>query len=133
MIVLKGAEVSARIKEEVHKILAGWEKEAPKLAIVRVGENPDDMSYERGAKKKLESFGLRAESCVYPADISDVDFKNEFRKINEDPGVDGILLLRPLPKQICQKDIETMIDPAKDVDGISPALHPARRRQWWRC
>ena len=38
MIVLKGAEVSARIKEEVHKILAGWEKEAPKLAIVRVGE-----------------------------------------------------------------------------------------------
>lgn len=120
MIVLKGAEVSARIKEEVHKILAGWEKEAPKLAIVRVGENPDDMSYERGAKKKLESFGLRAESCVYPADISDVDFKNEFRKINEDPGVDGILLLRPLPKQICQKDIETMIDPAKDVDGISP-------------
>ena len=120
MIVLKGAEVSARIKEEVHKILAGWEKEAPKLAIVRVGENPDDMSYERGAKKKLESFGLRAESCVYPADISDEDFKNEFRKINEDPGVDGILLLRPLPKQICQKDIETMIDPAKDVDGISP-------------
>ena len=120
MIVLKGAEVSARIKEEVHKILAGWEKEAPKLAIVRVGENPDDLSYERGAKKKLESFGLRAESCVYPADISDVDFKNEFRKINEDPGVDGILLLRPLPKQICQKDIETMIDPAKDVDGISP-------------
>lgn len=120
MIVLKGAEVSAGIKEEVQGILAGLQGEAPKLAIVRVGENPDDMSYERGAKKKLESFGLRAESYSYPADISDKDFQIEFGKINEDPHVDGILLLRPLPKQICEKDIETMIDPSKDVDGISP-------------
>ena len=43
----------------------------------------------------------------------------EFTKINEDPDVTGILMLRPLPKQICEKDIEGMIDPAKDLDGIS--------------
>ena len=120
MIVLKGAEVSARIKEEVHKILAGWEKEAPKLAIVRVGENPDDMSYERGAKKKLESFGLRVQSYAYPLDISDGEFKKAFQAINADDDVTGILLLRPLPGQICGKDIEQMIDPDKDLDGISP-------------
>ncbi|MCI8661123.1 MAG: bifunctional 5,10-methylenetetrahydrofolate dehydrogenase/5,10-methenyltetrahydrofolate cyclohydrolase [Lachnospiraceae bacterium] len=120
MIVLKGAEVSAKIREEVEQILAGSGKQAPKLAIVRVGENPDDMSYERGARKKLESFGLRVQSCPYPANISDEDFKKEFRRVNEDPDVDGILLLRPLPKQICEKDIEGMIDPSKDVDGISP-------------
>ena len=120
MRVLKGAEVSAKIKEEVQAALANRAGEAPKLAIVRVGENPDDMSYERGATKKMENFGLRVQSYVYPADISDAEFKAEFTKINEDSDVTGILLLRPLPKQICEKDIEQMIDPKKDLDGISP-------------
>ena len=67
----------------------------PKLAIIRVGENPDDMSYERGATKKMESFGLRVESYHFPADISDGEFKEEFQKINGDAGVTGILMLRP--------------------------------------
>ena len=119
MKILKGAEVSAKIKEEVAQIAAGLQ-EVPKLAIIRVGENPDDMSYERGATKKMESFGLRVQSYVYPEDITDSDFKAEFTRINEDPDVTGILMLRPLPKQICEKDIERMIDPKKDLDGISP-------------
>lgn len=121
MITLKGAEVSAKIKEQVQEALAQLGGRVPKLAIVRVGENPDDLSYERGAIKKMENFGLRVQSYVYPADISDGAFKEAFAGINEDPDVSGILLLRPLPKQICEKDIEQMIDPAKDLDGISPA------------
>lgn len=148
MIVLKGAEVSAKIQEQtadgLEKLKGGKsqpptglktgegaddraEKEAeqadswvPKLAIIRVGENPDDISYERGAAKKMEKFGLRVQSYTYAADISDGAFKAEFAKINADPDVTGILLLRPLPKQICEKDIEQMIDPEKDLDGISP-------------
>lgn len=120
MIVLKGAEVSAAIKNQVTEALAGLDGRIPKLAIVRVGERPDDMSYERGATRKMENFGLRVQSYVYPADINDAEFKAEFTKINEDPDVTGILLLRPLPKQICEKDIEQMIDPKKDLDGISP-------------
>lgn len=119
MITLKGAEVSAKIRGQVEEAL-GQITAVPKLAIVRVGENPDDMSYERGATKKMENFGLRVQSYVYPADISDEAFKAAFTEINEDPDVTGILLLRPLPKQICEKDIEQMIDPAKDLDGISP-------------
>lgn len=120
MVVLKGAEVSARIKEQVSRELADWQKEAPKLAIVRVGENPDDLSYERGAIKKMENFGLRAESFVFAQDISDLEFKKAFQAINEDKDISGILLLRPLPKQINEKDIEKMIEPKKDLDGISP-------------
>lgn len=121
MIVLKGAEVSAKIKEEVQELLEKLEGQVPKLAIVRVGEKPDDLSYERGAMKKLASFGLRAQSYAFSADISNEEFKQEFKKINEDSDVTGILLLRPLPKQICQSDIENMIVPKKDLDGISPA------------
>lgn len=120
MITLKGAAVSAKIKEQVEELLAGLEGKVPKLAIVRVGERPDDLSYERGALKKMESFGLQGESFAFPQDITDEAFKGEFAKINENPDIDGILLLRPLPKQIREKDIEHMINPGKDLDGISP-------------
>lgn len=120
MIALKGAAVSAKIKEEVEALLGELGGRSPKLAIVRVGERPDDLSYERGAKKKLASFGLEAESFAFPENISDKEFKEAFVRINEDPNVDGILLLRPLPKQIREKDIERLIDPGKDLDGISP-------------
>ncbi len=120
MEILKGADVSAKIKSQVREALAGCPGQPPKLAIVRVGEKPDDLSYERNARKKMEAFGLRAQSYAYPADISDCDFKEAFRTVNEDPDVAGILLLLPLPKQISQADIAQMIDPAKDLDGISP-------------
>lgn len=120
MVILKGAEVSAKIKEEVQGLLGRLNGQIPRLAIVRVGEKPDDLSYERGAMKKLASFGLEAQSYAFPEDISNEQFQEEFKKINENPDVTGILLLRPLPKQICQTDIENMMDPKKDLDGISP-------------
>jgi methylenetetrahydrofolate dehydrogenase (NADP+)/methenyltetrahydrofolate cyclohydrolase len=120
VITLKGAEVSAKIKEQVDELCKGITGSKPKLAIVRVGERPDDLSYERGALKKMEAFGLLAESFSFPCDISDEDFKREFSKINENPEIQGILLLRPLPSQILEKDVEQMIDPQKDLDGISP-------------
>ena len=119
MLELRGKKVSDGIKEYVSKELETLTF-VPKLAIVRVGENPDDMSYERGATKKLKSFGLDVASYVFPQDISDEDFKKAFKDINENDEVTGILLLRPLPRTINEKDIENMIDPKKDLDGISP-------------
>lgn len=119
MLELRGKKVSDGIKEYVSKELETLSF-VPKLAIVRVGENPDDMSYERGATKKLKSFGLDVASYVFTQDISDEDFKKAFKDINEDDEVTGILLLRPLPRTINEKDIENMIDPKKDLDGISP-------------
>lgn len=119
MLELRGKKVSDGIKEYVSKELETLSF-VPKLAIVRVGENPDDMSYERGATKKLKSFGLDVASYVFSQDISDEAFKKAFKDINEDDEVTGILLLRPLPHTINEKDIENMIDPKKDLDGISP-------------
>ena len=118
MLELRGKKVSDGIKEYVSKELETLSF-VPKIAIVRVGENPDDMSYERGATKKLKSFGLDVASYVFPQDISDEEFKKAFKDINEDDEVTGILLLRPLPRTINEKDIENMINPKKDLDGIS--------------
>ena len=120
MELLKGAPVSAAIREWAAEEIKQLQGPVPKLAIIRVGEKPDDMSYERSAVKKMETFGLRVQTFVFPKDISDEDFKEAFQKINKDQDVAGILLLRPLPGQIKEKEIEAMIDPNKDLDGISP-------------
>lgn len=120
MELLKGAPVSAAIREWAAEEIKQLQGSVPKLAIIRVGEKPDDMSYERSAVKKMEAFGLRVQTFVFPKDISDEEFKEAFQKINKDPDVTGILLLRPLPEQIKEKEIEAMIDPKKDLDGISP-------------
>lgn len=124
MIVLKGAEVSAKIKEEAAEMMkllaAAGESRVPTAAIVRVGERPDDLSYERNAMKRIEAFGMEARSFAFPSDISEDEFIEEFRKINEDPEIDGILLFRPLPSHIDGRRFETLIDPGKDLDGISP-------------
>ena len=120
MELLKGAPVSAAIREWAAEEIKQLQGSVPKLAIIRVGEKPDDMSYERSAVKKMEAFGLRVQTFVFPKDISDEEFKEAFQKINKDPDVTGILLLRLLPRQIKEKEIEAMIDPRKDLDGISP-------------
>ena len=120
MIALKGAPVSAKMKDEIDEQKKALSGPAPKLGIVRVGERPDDLSYERGALKRMEKLGLAAESFVFPQDISHEALEKEFLAINEDPAIDGILLLRPLPKQIDEDKITRLIDPEKDLDGISP-------------
>ena len=92
----------------------------PTAAIVRVGERPDDLSYERGVIKKIASFGMEAKTYAFPAEISEAEFLEEFRKINADDAIDGILLFMPLPRHMNGKLFEAAIDPVKDLDGISP-------------
>ena len=119
MEILKGLPVANAINEKLIEELKGMDK-VPHLAIIRVGERPDDMSYERGATKKMEKVGFDCTSYTFPADIDNETFQKEFDKINEDDNIDGILLLRPLPKHLDEKAIENRINPNKDLDGISP-------------
>lgn len=120
MKVLKGAEVSAKLKEQVQDMVKGLSGYVPTAAIVRVGERPDDLSYERNVMKKIAAFGMEAKSFSFPEDISEEAFKKEFVRINEDASIDGILLFRPLPKHMDGRAFERMIKPEKDLDGISP-------------
>lgn len=118
---LRGAAVAAAIKTELKQRLANREGRSPRLAIIRVGEREDDLSYERGAKKRMAGIGIEVSSCVFAPDVTMEAFLAAFDRINQDPQVDGILLLRPLPAQLDEQRIAARIDPAKDVDGISPA------------
>ena len=114
METLKGLPVANAINEKIIEEMKDWNGAIPHLAIVRVGERPDDMSYERGATKKMEKVGFRCTSYTFPADIDNDTFQKEFDKINEDEDIDGILLLRPLPKP-----------PAAPAPAPRPASVPA--------
>lgn len=120
MEILKGLPVANAINEKLMEQVKSIEGPLPHLAIIRVGERPDDCSYERGAVKKMDKVGVRCTTYTFDADIDNNTFQAEFDKINENPDIDGILMLRPLPKQLDEKQIENKIDPRKDLDGISP-------------
>ena len=121
-IVMKGAEATKAIKEEltgeVADLKAGGIK--PCLAIIRVGARPDDLAYERGARKRMETSGIECRVTALPEDIGQKELEQEFSKVNADPCVHGILLLRPLPGTLDEEPLKAMIDPQKDVDGMSP-------------
>ena len=120
MEILKGLPVANAINEKLIEEQKNLKGALPLLAIIRVGEKPDDCSYERGAKKKMEKLGFRCSSFVFDADIDNETFQKEFDIINNNDDIDGILLLRPLPKHLDEKSIENRIHPRKDLDGISP-------------
>ena len=120
MEILKGLPVANSINEQLIEDIKNIDGELPHLAIIRVGERPDDCSYERGAVKKMDKVGVRCTTYTFAADISNDEFQKEFDQINNNPDIDGILLLRPLPKHIDEKAVENKIDPRKDLDGISP-------------
>ncbi len=120
MEILKGAPTVQAMFDKMQIKLMHLEGYQPHLAIIRVGEKPDDIAYERGAKSRMEKTGLRCSCYEFPADISMEEFEQSFDFINNDDDIDGILLLRPLPKHLDEAKIVNKIDPEKDMDGISP-------------
>ena len=119
MILLYGADTAEKIKDEISGMLSELKGYIPTLGIVRIGSNPADISYEKGAVKKMESLLLKTKVFEFDENISSDDFIDEFKKINEDDEIDGILLFRPLPKHIDEKKVIEVLDERKDLDGIS--------------
>ena len=116
--IIKGADVKASLIEQMKKKMEETGV-TPQLAIVRVGANESDLSYEKGVTKTCETIGINIKKVELPEDICQADFEEGFRKVNDDPEVHGILLFRPLPKTLDEKPIIDMIDPDKDMDCMS--------------
>ncbi|MBO5986981.1 MAG: bifunctional 5,10-methylenetetrahydrofolate dehydrogenase/5,10-methenyltetrahydrofolate cyclohydrolase [Lachnospiraceae bacterium] len=119
--ILKGKEVVAALKE---KLIAEVETlkgkgVTPTLAIVRVGERPDDISYEKGAMTRCKGIGVEVKNFLLPADCTQDDVLKVIKEVNEDSSIHGCLLFRPLPKTMDENFIRNQLDPAKDVDGIT--------------
>lgn len=91
----------------------------PTLAILRVGERADDLSYERGAIKRCEQVGVTVRVVALPEDVSEEAFFEKLNELNEDDSVHGILMFRPLPKHIDGEKARNMLKAEKDVDGCT--------------
>lgn len=120
--IIKGKPVADRITEnliEETKELKELDI-VPKLAIVRIGENPDDISYERGAMNRCAKIGIDVQNIVLQGDVSEGEYIEAIKNLNEDKNINGILCLRPLPKNINENKVKSIIDAKKDVDCFNP-------------
>ena len=118
---LLGKEVTASLNERIKAQVAELQAKGinPTLGIIRVGENPSDLSYERGATKRCETLGVACEKIVLPEDVSQEELLDVIDKVNKNTNIHGVLLFRPLPKHLNQAVIENALDPAKDVDCMT--------------
>ena len=121
--IMRGAPVAAAITGQLkHRSAALRERGIePRLVILRVGERPNDMSYERGTVRRCEEVGIRAERIVLPADCSQADLMAVIERINADGGIHGCLMLRPLPEHLDERAICEALNFSKDVDSMTTA------------
>lgn len=91
----------------------------PTLAVIRVGAREDDLSYERGLNKRFDSVGAKVVSKVLPEDVSQEELEKVITECNEDNDIHGILLFRPLPKHINEKEVTELVSARKDVDCMT--------------
>ena len=120
-VILKGAPVVAAMNEANAARCAALKEKGivPTLAVVRVGERPDDLSYEKGVMTRCAKVGVEVKQFLLPADASQDGLLGVIRKVNADPAIHGCLLFRPLPKQFDDRAIRAALAPEKDIDGIT--------------
>ena len=119
--LLRGADVvnalNTRMAGEIDALKA--KGVSPTLAIVRVGERPDDISYEKGAMKRCGAVGVAVRGVALPAGATQGELLRNVEALNADGGVHGILIFRPLPGHMDEAAVCAALDPEKDVDGVT--------------
>ncbi len=122
-LIMKGAPVAntlcAETAERAAKLIARGI--TPCLAVLRVGEREEDISYERSAARRCESVGVKVRSVALPADADETAVKDAIEKLNRDELVHGILLMLPLPAPMDTRVVCDTLSPEKDIDGVSSA------------
>jgi methylenetetrahydrofolate dehydrogenase (NADP+)/methenyltetrahydrofolate cyclohydrolase len=116
---LRGKLIADRIKGECLDFVGKYNGILPALAVLRVGEKEDDIAYERSIKKRFVDYGLEVKDYELPEDCTNEEFQEVFDFINNDPEIQGILVMRPLPEQIDEKAMLKKMNPLKDLDGIT--------------
>ena len=121
--VIEGKPVSERVREGVRQEVEHWVaagNPAPGLATVLVGDDPASEVYVRNKRKACEEAGMRSIHHELAADTSQDEVAALIEKLNADAEVTGILLQLPVPPQVDGDEMTALIDPLKDVDGLTP-------------
>ena len=116
MLLLKGSEVANNLKNDLVKLSDELKIKNPAIGIIRVGNNESDLSYLKGISKKFQELNIKINLFEFPENITQNDFNSEFDKINLNNSIHGILMFRPLPKNLNDEYARKNINPLKDVD-----------------
>ena len=120
-MILYGKPVAEALCQGIREDIESLPGVVPTLCIVRLGEDPSDLAYERGICKRADSVGVAVQKRLLPADCTREALLAAIDQLNHDESVHGVLLFRPLPKHLrpCQAEIFNALAPAKDVDGMT--------------
>lgn len=120
---LDGRAVQARILGEVRQVVEDWSEKKPigRLVSISIGDTPEVAVYIRNQARAAERAGVPFEQTYWPGDITQDECKKRILAMNDDPGVTGIILQRPVPDQIHVRSLQSAIHPLKDVEGMNPA------------
>ncbi len=120
---LLGKEVNEALVASLQNRTAALREKGvtPTLGIIRLGENPSDLSYEKGATKRAEEVGVAVKNYILPETASKEDVLAVIDQVNADDSVHGVLMFRPLPKHLKadQDEICNRLAPKKDVDSMT--------------
>lgn len=121
--IIDGRSIAQAVRRDVQAEVEAWVAEGnrpPFLAVVLVGDNPASASYVRGKMKASSEVGIESSTIRRESSISETDLLDIIRGLNEDDGVDGILVQLPLPDHVREEKVIRAVDPLKDVDGFHP-------------
>ena len=122
-MIISGKDLSAKMKADMAAEVAELEKKygrAPHLAVLLVGEDAGSVSYVTGKAKACDAVGIRNTTIRRPAAATEEEILQVIETLNDDEGVDGILVQLPLPEHIDEDRVIAAIRKEKDVDGFHP-------------
>ena len=121
--IIDGKAVAARVREDVAAGVSALVAEtgvAPGLATVLVGEDPASAVYVANKQKASAEVGIEGRDHRLDADVSQDEVAELLASLNDDPAISGILLQLPVPDHLDGEALTALIDPSKDVDGLTP-------------
>lgn len=123
MEILDGKVVSRAVKDEIKEKTGRLRKDhnkIPHLAAILIGNDGASETYVVSKVKSCEEVGFKSTLIRFDETCSQQKLNEAIEMLNNDPGVDGILIQLPLPEQISEEEVINLIDPSKDVDGFHP-------------
>ncbi len=122
-VILDGKKLSEKIKKELKEEVENFKSQGlrePALAVVLVGNDPASEIYVRNKIKSCQTVGIRSVDVRLPEETTQEKLNSIVKELNEDEGIDGIIVQLPLPKHLSCREVIEFISPKKDVDGFHP-------------
>lgn len=120
--IINGKELAQQLRDNMKQEVSALSEQGitPHLTVVLIGDNPASKSYVNGKKKASKETGISSEVVELPESTSEKELLDIISELNNNDGVDGILVQLPLPEHIAEQKVIEQIHPSKDVDGFHP-------------